>query len=66
MSCSTDKLIVSLIVCFSTANITDNQMYESLAKSLADLLENIIVYQAYNDGKSYQYSKENSLRLIFR
>ena len=64
MSCSTGSLIVPLSACFSTANIADNQMYESLVSLLADLLENIIADPAYDDGKLYQYSKERNMRLI--
>ena len=64
MSCSTGLLIVPLSADVTTANIADCQMYESLTKSLADLLENIIADPAYDDGKLYQYSKKNNLRLI--
>jgi len=64
MSCSTGKLIVPLSADFTTANIADCQMYRSLVDSLAGMLQNIIADPAYDDGKLYQYSKENNLRLI--
>jgi len=64
MSCSTGRLIVPLSADFSTANIPDNQMYNSLVDSLANWLQNIIAYPAYDDDKLYQYSKEYNLRLI--
>jgi len=64
MSCSTGSLIVPLSSCFSTANIADCQMYKLLVSPLAGLLQNIISDPAYDDGKLYQYSKENNLRLI--
>jgi len=64
MSCSTGRLIVPLSADFTTANIADCQMYKSLVSPLAGLLQNIIADPAYDDGKLYQYSKENNLRLI--
>jgi len=64
LSWSTGKLIVPLSACFSTANIADNQMYESLVSSLANKIKNIAADPAYDDGKLCQYSKENNLRLI--
>ncbi|MEX2192950.1 MAG: transposase [Nitrosarchaeum sp.] len=64
MSCSTGRLIVPLSADFTTANVADNSMYESLMSPLADLLENIIADPAYDDGQLYQYSKENNLRLV--
>jgi hypothetical protein len=64
MSCSTGKLIVPLSADFTTANIIDNQMYESLVNPLANLLQNIIADPAYDDGNLYRYSQECNLRLI--
>ncbi len=64
MSCSTGSLIVPLSADFSTANVADCQLYRSLASPLANELQNIIADPAYDDGKLYQYSKENNLRLI--
>lgn len=64
MTCSAGRLVVPLSADFSTANIADNQMYESLVYPLAGWLENIIADPAYDDGKLYQSSKENNLRLV--
>jgi len=56
--------MVPLSADVTTVNIAYCQMYKSLVSSLADLLENIIADPAYDDGKLYQYSKKNNLRLI--
>lgn len=64
MSCSIGKLIVPRSADLTTANIADNQMYKSLVSPLVDKMNNIIADPAYDDGKLYQYSKENNLRLV--
>lgn len=64
MTCSTGSLIVPLSADLTTANIADCQMYKLLVCPLANLLQNIIADPAYDDGKLYQYSKENNLRLV--
>lgn len=64
MSCSTGGLVVPLSADFTAANIADNQIYKSLTHLLANKLENIIADPAYDDGKLYQHSEENNLRLV--
>ncbi len=64
MSCSTGKLIVPLSADITTANVSDNKMYDKLIYSLAGLMSNILADPAYDDGSLYNFSNENNLRLI--
>ena len=65
MSCSTEKLIVPLSVCITTANVHDSKPYEKLTESLAGLIQNILCDPAYDDGALYESSKNNGMKLIY-
>lgn len=64
MCCSTGRLVVPLSACFTTANIADNTVFESLVIRLAGWLQNMIADPAYDDGKLYQYCTQNNMRLV--
>ena len=64
LSCSTDKLIVLLSVNFSTANISDNQLYYNLIESLPNETQYVVSDLGYNDHKLCDYSKNRCITLV--
>lgn len=64
MSCSTGKLIIPLSADVTTANVSDNTMYDELIDSLAGWISHILADPAYDDGSLYEFSKDIDMRLI--
>jgi len=65
LSCSsTSKLIVPLSVDFSTANVSDNQMYCNLIESLSNETQYVVSDLGYDDHKLYDYSKHRCITLV--
>jgi len=65
LSCSTGPLVVSLSTDFSTANVSDNQMY---CNRIEPLPNNTVRYVAtdlgYDDHKLYDFSKNHGITLV--
>jgi len=58
LACSTGSLIVPLSTDFTTANITDNKMYESITSSLpSGMVRYVVGDQGYDDHKLYDFSR---------
>ena len=66
LSCSsTGKLIVPLSVDFSTANVSDNQMYCSLVEPLPNnTVRYVVADLGYDNHKLYDYSKNRGITLV--
>ena len=65
LACSTGSLIVPLSADFTTANITDNRMYESITSSLpTGMVRYVVGDEGYDDHKSCDFSSKGFL-LVF-
>lgn len=64
MSCSTGNLIIPLSADVTTANVSDNTVYDGLIDSLAGWISHILADPAYDDGSLYTSSENNNMRLI--
>jgi len=64
MSCSTGRLIIPLSADVTTANVSDNKIYDKLIDSFAGLLSYILADPAYDDGSLYTSSENNNMRLL--
>ena len=65
LACSTDSLIVPLSADFTTANITDNKMYESMTSSLpTGMVRYVVGDEGYDDHKLCDFSGKGFL-LVF-
>ena len=58
LACSTGSLIVPLSTDFTTANITDNKMYESITSSLPlGMVRYVVGDEGYDDHKLCDFSR---------
>ena len=58
LACSTGSLIVPLSADFTTANITDNKMYESITSSLpTGMVRYVVGDEGYDDHKLCDFSR---------
>ena len=58
LACSTDSLMVPLSADFTTANITDNKMYESMTSSLpTGMVRYVVRDEGYDDHKLRDFSR---------
>ena len=58
LACSTGSLIVPLSADFTTANITDNKMYESITSSLpTGMVRYVVEDEGYDDHKLCDFSR---------
>ncbi len=58
LACSTGSLIVPLSADFSTANITDNKMYESITSSLpTGMVRYVVGDEGYDDHKLCDFNR---------
>ena len=58
LACSTGSLIVPLSADFTTANITDNKMYESITSSLpSGMVRYVVGDEGYDDHKLRDFSR---------
>ncbi|MHB8547380.1 MAG: transposase [Nitrosotalea sp.] len=64
MSCSTGKLVVPLSAYFTTANISDNQMYCNLVEPLPGMVQYVVADMGYDDKKLYDYSRQHRITLV--
>ncbi|MEM3157389.1 MAG: transposase [Nitrososphaerales archaeon] len=64
IACSTGSLIVLLSADFSTANVSDNTMYESVTTSLPEGVRYAVADEGYDDHALYEFSKNMNLELV--
>ncbi len=64
LACSTGSLIVPLSADFSTANVSDNTMYESITASLPEGVRYAVADEGYDDHELYEFSKHMGLELV--
>lgn len=64
LACSTGSLIVPLSADFSTANVSDNTMYESVTTSLPEGVRYAVADEGYDDHALYEFSKHIGLELV--
>ena len=66
LACSTGSLIVPLSADFTTANITDNKMYESITSSLpSGMVRYVVGDEGYDDHKLCDFSRYRGHLLVF-
>ena len=66
LACSTGSLIVPLSADFTTANITDNKMYESITSSLpTGMVRYVVGDEGYDDHKLCDFSRYRGHLLVF-
>ena len=66
IACSTGTLIVPLSADFTTANITDNKMYESITSSLpSGIVRYVVGDEGYDDHKLCDFSRYRGFLLVF-
>ncbi len=65
IACSTGSLIVPLSVDLTTANISDNNMYESLTASLPEGVRYIVGDEGYDDHELCDFSRYRGHLLVF-
>ena len=66
LACSTGSLIVPLSADFTTANITDNMMYESMTSSLpTGMVRYVVGDEGYDDHKLCDFSRYRGYLLVF-
>ncbi len=66
LACSTGSLIVPLSADFTTANITDNKMYESITSSLpTGMVRYVVGDEGYDDHKLCDFSRYRGFLLVF-
>ncbi len=66
LACSTGSLIVPLSADFTTANITDNKMYESITSSLpTGMVRYVVEDEGYDDHKLCDFSRYRGHLLVF-
>ncbi len=64
LACSTGSLIVPLFADFSTANVSDNTMYEGVTTSLPEGVRYAVADEGYDDHELYEFSKHMGLELV--
>ncbi len=64
LSCSTGSLIVPLSADFTTANIPDNKMYQSIASSLPEGVRYAAADEGYDDHELYDFSRYRGFELV--
>ena len=64
LSCSTGRIIVPLSADISTANVSDNQMYQDLTGQLPGIVQYIVADAGYDDHKLYDFSRYRRIRLV--
>ncbi len=68
ISCSTGSLIVPLAADVTTANIPDNNMYQSITSpspSLSGAIRYVVADEGYDDHKLCDYSRQRGFLLLF-
>lgn len=66
LACSTGSLIVPLSADFTTANITDNKMYESITSTLpTGMVRYVVGDEGYDDHKLCDFSRYRGHLLVF-
>ena len=66
IACSTGTLIVPLSADFTTANITDDKMYESITSSLpSGMVRYVLGDEGYDDHKLCDFSRYRGFLLVF-
>ena len=65
IACSTGSLIVTLSADLTTANISDNNMYESITSSLPNGVRYIVGDEGYDDHKLCDFSRYRGHLLVF-
>jgi len=64
LACSSGSLIVPLSADFTTANIADNNMYQSITASLPDGVGYVAADEGYDDHTLYDFSRYRGFELV--
>ena len=62
--CSVGKLVVPLSACFTSGNIPDRNMYESLITAFGGSVQNVLADAGYDADKLYKLTEKQDMRLI--
>ena len=65
LACSTGSLIIPLSADLTTANISDNNMYESITASLSEDVRYIVGDEGYDDHELCDFSRYRGHLLVF-
>ena len=65
IACSTGSLIIPLSADLTTANISDNNMYESITASLSEDVRYIVGDEGYDDHELCDFSRYRGFLLVF-
>jgi Transposase DDE domain. len=64
LASSAGALIVPLSADFTTANIPDNKMYESITSSIPEGIRYVAADEGYDDHELYDFSRYRGLQLV--